>query len=142
MDIQFGEAREDNATGGKMVMVVDGYNAPIRWAAGCWIEGGEGVKEVQCSLVVDGVPRRVDPGRLLWQLLWKLTFGRPHENSPPQPVAARTGCLKQGVRFLHCFLLPTVPEILWTLCAAASTLAWRSSAPTALWCRPASPRAT
>lgn len=29
MDIQFAEAREDNATGGKMVMVVDGYNAPI-----------------------------------------------------------------------------------------------------------------
>ena len=32
MEIQFGEAREDLATGGKMVMVVDGYNAPIRWA--------------------------------------------------------------------------------------------------------------
>ncbi len=30
MEIKFGEAREDLATGGKMVMVVDGYNAPIR----------------------------------------------------------------------------------------------------------------
>ena len=31
MEIRFAEPRDNNSTGGKMVMVLDGYNAPIRW---------------------------------------------------------------------------------------------------------------
>lgn len=33
MDIKFTDGRENNATGGKMTMVLDGYNAPVRWVS-------------------------------------------------------------------------------------------------------------
>ena len=35
MDIKFGTPRDDNATGGSMTMVLDGFNAPVRCARVC-----------------------------------------------------------------------------------------------------------
>ena len=33
MNFKFADARENNSTGGKMTIVLDGYNAPVRYAA-------------------------------------------------------------------------------------------------------------
>lgn len=40
MKFSFTDPREDNATGGTMTIVLDGYNAPVRWvlAGSAWRE--------------------------------------------------------------------------------------------------------
>lgn len=40
MDVKFSSPREDNSTGGKLIIVVDGFNAPLR--CGLLVRKGRG----------------------------------------------------------------------------------------------------
>jgi len=58
MSFKFTDARENNATGGKMVMVLDGYNAPVRCAPYCDANGPVPNHDVHAWLLWLGLLRR------------------------------------------------------------------------------------